>query len=76
MESRKRHFMKTVSWRLIGTSTTFIITWAVTRKIVFGAIIGGLDATVKMILYYIHERAWHKSGYGISFHDYQEDEQL
>jgi uncharacterized membrane protein len=57
-ESRLRSILKAVTYRIIGTLTTFGITFAVTGEIVTAIAIGGVEPVVKMIVYYFHERAW------------------
>lgn len=57
-ESRRRSVAKTVSWRFVATTTTFLIAWFVTGDLGSGAAIGGVEAFAKMFLYYGHERAW------------------
>ena len=49
---------KTISWRFVATTTTFVIAWLVTGDIGAGAAIGGIEAVAKMALYYWHERVW------------------
>jgi len=56
--SRRVHIAKTITWRLIATSTTVAISYLVTGSLAVGATIGGIEATAKMALYYGHERAW------------------
>lgn len=63
--TRKRHFLKSITWRLIASLTTFLIGWVTTGDITTGISIGGLDFFIKLILYYLHERIWYKSKYGI-----------
>jgi uncharacterized membrane protein len=58
LRSRKRSLLKTLSWRVTATTTTFIIAWMVTGDLGAGAAIGGVEAAAKMFLYYGHERAW------------------
>lgn len=60
MVSYKRHIAKTVTWRLLGTLDTFILSWVLTGDIKVGAVIGGAEVITKTILYYFHERAWYK----------------
>ena len=60
MVSRKRHILKTVSWRIIGTLDTIILSGIITGSWKFGLAIGGVEVVTKMILYYLHERAWYK----------------
>ena len=58
--SHKRHVMKSITWRLISIVVTFFLAWWITGDVKIGAAIGGADATVKMFLYYMHERFWHR----------------
>ena len=64
--SRKRHIAKTITWRVLGTITTFLIGWITTGNITAGLSIGGFDFFIKIILYYLHERAWYRTRYGLS----------
>lgn len=57
-DSRRVHLAKTITWRLIATSTTVVISYLVTGDLTTGATIGGIEAVMKMALYYGHERAW------------------
>ena len=67
MESYKRHIAKTVSWRVIGTLDTMIISGIITGSWSLGLAIGGIEVITKMILYFLHERAWYKfSKFGIN----------
>ena len=63
--SHKRHIAKTITWRLLGTIDTIIISWFLTNNWMIGFSIGGVEVVSKMILYYIHERIWYKSNFGI-----------
>lgn len=66
MVSRKRHILKTLTWRIIGTLDTMILSWLITGNWKFGVAIGGVELITKMVLYYLHERAWYKfSKYGV-----------
>ena len=60
MVSRKRHILKTISWRIIGTLDTIILSWFITGNWKWGIAIGGVELITKMVLYYFHERAWYK----------------
>ena len=60
MVSYKRHLAKTISWRIIGTLDTMIIAWVITGSLEWGLAIGGVEVFTKMILYFLHERAWYK----------------
>lgn len=66
MVSRKRHILKTISWRIIGTVDTIILSGLITGSWKAGLAIGGVEVITKMVLYYFHERAWYKfSRYGV-----------
>ena len=60
MVSYKRHIAKTVSWRIIGTLDTILLSWLITGNWKMGLTIGGIEVITKMVLYFFHERAWYK----------------
>lgn len=65
LESRKRHFGKTITWRILGTLDTIILAWIISGNPVTGLKIGLSEVITKMILYYLHERIWHKTKFGL-----------
>ena len=67
--SRKRHLLKTITWRFIGTLDTMLIAWMISGDPLVGVSIGGVELFTKMILYYIHERVWYKSNFGVNKKD-------
>ena len=67
MVSIKRHILKTISWRIIGTLDTMLLSWFITGSWKLGLTIGGVEVITKMVLYFLHERAWYKfSDFGIN----------
>ena len=67
MVSYKRHILKTISWRIIGTIDTIILSWIITGDIKVGMAIGGVEVITKMALYFFHERVWYKfSKFGVN----------
>ena len=48
MVSRKRHLLKTISWRIIGTLDTMILSWIITGSWKFGLAIGGVEVITKI----------------------------
>ncbi len=56
-----RHIAKTISWRIVGTADTMLLSWLITGSFEAGLQIGAADVTTKLVLYYLHERAWFKS---------------
>jgi len=63
--SHKRHVMKTITWRLVGTIDTILIGCIISGNPLIGLKIGSVEIITKMILYYIHERVWYKSKFGV-----------
>jgi uncharacterized membrane protein len=63
--SHKRHIAKTITWRIVGTIDTIVLAWFITGNPLTGFKIGGIELVSKMLLYYIHERVWYKSKFGI-----------
>ncbi len=61
----KRHLAKAITWRIVASLTTFIIGWYVTGNLNFGMAIGAADVVIKIVLYYLHERAWYHSKFGV-----------
>lgn len=64
-ESHKRHLLKTLSWRVIGTLDTMLLSWIITGDPLMGIKIGLLEVITKMVLYYLHERAWYRINFGL-----------
>jgi uncharacterized membrane protein len=55
-----RSFMKAVTWRIVGSCDTMLVSWLITRHITVACAIGGVEVFTKMILYYLHERVWNR----------------
>jgi uncharacterized membrane protein len=66
INKRKRHLIKTLTWRLIGTLDTIILGWIFTGNPLSGMKIGGAEIISKLILYYLHEKTWYQLNYGLS----------
>ena len=62
--SKKRHIVKTFTWRITATLTTMITAWLVSGDPLTGITIGGIEFFIKMPVYYFHERVWYKSNFG------------
>lgn len=59
-----RSVAKALSWRIIGTLDTLLISYLLTGKISLAASIASIDFLTKMILYFFHERAWNMIKWG------------
>jgi len=60
----KRSLLKTISWRIIGTLDTILISWVITGALTLAFSIGFIELVTKMLLYFFHERAWAKIKWG------------
>lgn len=63
--SKKRHFFKTITWRIVGTIDTVLLGWLITGDPKLGLSVGGVELITKMLLYYMHERIWYNVKFGI-----------
>ena len=63
-ESRGRSVLKALTWRVASLVLTVGIVWLVTGEPRIAAAVGGIDVGVKLVAYYIHERAWDRSAFG------------
>ena len=57
-ESHLRSVLKAITYRIVGTVTTGLLTYTVTRDVRFSLTMVALEPLVKMAVYYLHERAW------------------
>lgn len=53
-----KSLIKSVSWRIVGTIDTMIISYFITGKVTIALSIGSVEVLTKTILYYFHERLW------------------
>ena len=63
-EKPLRSVVKSVSWRLIGTLDTIIISWVITGQVSMALTIGSIELVTKMVLYFLHERFWNNVVWG------------
>lgn len=59
-----RSIAKAISWRVIGTLDTLLVSYLFTGKVVLAASIASIDFVTKMFLYFFHERIWNRIGWG------------
>ena len=62
-ELQKRTIIKTLTWRVTASLTTFVIAWLLTGDLLIGISIGSIEAVAKIFLYYFHERIWNNIGW-------------
>jgi uncharacterized membrane protein len=69
----KRSLLKTIVWRVIATTDTFILAYFFAsasgaceeHAAELAASIAGFEVLTKMILYYLHERGWSRVDWGL-----------
>jgi len=57
-DSHPRSIAKAVSWRLLGSIDTFVLSLIFTGSLRLAGSIAVAEMFTKMVLYYLHERAW------------------
>jgi len=62
-----RSVAKSISWRLIGSIDSILISWIITGVLSGAFILGGSELVTKILLFYIHERVWVKIKWGRKF---------
>ena len=62
--ARLRSLMKAVSWRVVGSLDTFILSLLVTGNGRYAVSIASVEALTKIGLYYLHERVWRRVRWG------------
>ncbi|MBR9861697.1 DUF2061 domain-containing protein [bacterium] len=63
--TQRRHIFKTITWRLVGTMDTMFVAYIISGDTTASVQIGFAEVITKMLLYYFHERIWHKSKFGL-----------
>ncbi|CAM1363195.1 conserved hypothetical protein [Tenacibaculum litopenaei] len=59
-----RSIVKSISWRVVGTIDTVLISWIITGQMTTAFSIGAVELVTKMLLYFFHERVWNKIKWG------------
>jgi uncharacterized membrane protein len=60
-QRRRVSAYKTLTWRVLATADTFIISYFITGRLLFATSIASIEVITKMCLYYWHERMWDKA---------------
>ena len=68
IESRTRSWVKSIVWRIIGIFLLGAIAYAVTGNWEQVSIITLIFHTVRIVLYYVHERIWDRVSWGRALH--------
>jgi uncharacterized membrane protein len=59
-DTKTRSLLKTISWRITGSSATFLVSYIMTGNFTIAGSIAIIQVISNTILYYIHERVWNK----------------
>ncbi len=54
----QRSFYKTLTWRIIASLDTSLLTWLFSGNFITGLKVGGMEIITKLFIYFFHERAW------------------
>ena len=63
-DTSQRSLVKTVSWRITGSTATFAISYAVLGDVAVSSTIAVIQLTFNTLLYFVHERIWNNIRWG------------
>jgi len=63
-DTHLRSIIKAVSWRVLGTIDTFVISFFITGELILASSIASIEVLTKICLYWFHERAWTQIKWG------------
>ncbi len=64
IDSWRKSLLKTLSWRVIATLITMSVVYVLTGEALLSFGIGTMDMLLKVVFYYLHERAWTRVQWG------------
>jgi uncharacterized membrane protein len=64
METHVRSMAKAISWRAVATLTTMFLVFMFTRNLIVSGGVGLTEVFLKIVIYYLHERAWNVINFG------------
>lgn len=59
-----RSVAKALSWRVVGTLDTLVVSYFLTGEMTVAASIASVDFLTKLVLYFFHERFWNAIKWG------------
>ncbi|MBO6516389.1 MAG: DUF2061 domain-containing protein [Bacteroidia bacterium] len=59
-----RSIVKALTWRVLGTLDTMVVSWIITGSVRAAFTIGAIELVTKMTLYLGHERIWNRIQWG------------
>ena len=64
-ETNKRTVAKALTWRIVASILIFAISFITTGSVASASIILSSDIIIKTIMYYLHERLWAQTSFGM-----------
>jgi uncharacterized membrane protein len=64
IDKPKRSLIKTITWRITGSSATFGISYLISGNFVIAGSIATIQLVTNTVLYFIHERVWDQIKWG------------
>lgn len=62
--TKARSFVKALSYRILGTLSSFVVAYMLTKNATLSGGIAFWETVVKVFIYYAHERGWNKVEWG------------
>lgn len=62
--ARARSLVKAISWRVVGSLDTFLLSLLITGNANYALSIASIEAVTKIVLFYVHERVWRAVPWG------------
>jgi uncharacterized membrane protein len=66
-EAHRRSLLKAVTWRMMASLDTFVISFLITGRVGIAGSIAGVEIVTKIFFYYLHERIWAAIPWGRRF---------
>ena len=63
-DTTRRSLVKTITWRVLGSTSTFTIAYLITGRLDASSAIAVVQMTVNTFLYLFHERLWSRVKWG------------
>jgi uncharacterized membrane protein len=63
-ETKRRSLAKALTWRVLGSLDTITISFVLTGQIKTAITIGTIEIFTKLLIYFLHERAWNYVKWG------------
>lgn len=64
MDTKRRSWVKSLTWRLLGIVLLGLISFLITRDLKQMTVITALFHGIRLVLYYYHERVWERISWG------------